>query len=304
MILVPDYISPVIAWRVWQLVDGGIASLNGQPWIPGKTLAASCAAPGRPALPLGRAFPRHDAAAEVPGLNCSCGVYAARSLSCLRGMEYDRYGILGEVFLWGRVVEHENGWRGQFAYPKSFFLPSNQLGATLASVQSRLATLIAYKADIFASARAGSVLLWSATSGYQEEGLEWLIDRGQQYYERRRQERRLAVGDRVAIVGSGMAIVAAAEGEQIQAALGNGSLLTVKRKQVEWNKANSRWEILSAGPPVSEPVCAPRACSPPSPSRGRSLVAGGGGCNPWQEPFCATGLHNVQPDCTSANFVS
>jgi hypothetical protein len=38
-------------------------------------------------------------------------------------MGYQRYGICGEVYLWGRLVEHELGWRAQFAYPKTLFLP-------------------------------------------------------------------------------------------------------------------------------------------------------------------------------------
>jgi preprotein translocase subunit YajC len=302
MILIPDYISPVIAWRVWQLAKGGIASLNGQPWLPGEPLTASCAAPALVGPLLRGAYPRHGAD-EVPALKCSCGVYATSSFSFLRRMEYERYGIKGEVYLWGKVVEHENGWRAQFAYPKSLLLSADRLPATLAGVKSRLESLVTYRADILVAGHQGSILLWSATCGYQAEGLEWLIDRGRQYYQRRRQERSLAAGDRVAIVGSGMAIVTAADDKKIQAALGNGSVLTLKRNQVEWNRVNLRWETLSAGPPLAEMVCAPCACSPPSPPSGARPLAGTGGCNPWPEPFCATGLHNVQPDCTSASFV-
>src|SRR5690348_794831 len=264
MILFPDYISPVIAWRVWQVAKGGIASLNGQPWLPGEALAASCAAPALVGPLLRGAYPRHGAD-EVPALKCSCGVYAARSVGFLRRMEYARYGIKGEVYLWGKVVEHENGWRAQFAYPKSLLLSADRLPATLAGVKSRLESLVTYRADILVAGHQGSILLWSATCGYQAEGLEWLIDRGRQYYQRQRQERSLATGDRIAIMGSGMAIVTAADDKEIQAALGNGSVLRLKRNHVEWNKANLRWETLSAGPPLAELVC---ACSPRSPSSG------------------------------------
>ena len=29
-------------------------------------------------------------------------------------------GILGEVYLWGRVIKHEIGFRAEYAYPKRF----------------------------------------------------------------------------------------------------------------------------------------------------------------------------------------
>jgi len=41
-----------------------------------------------------------------------------------------RGGIYGEVYLWGRVVEHPAGWRAQFAYPKTLKLPIGFGGAT------------------------------------------------------------------------------------------------------------------------------------------------------------------------------
>jgi len=131
MILVPDYVSPVIAWRVWQLAEGGLKSLNGEPWLPGEPLTARCAGPALAGPMLRGAYPRHGAA-EVPALKCSCGVYATSSFSFLRRMEYERYGIKGEVYLWGKVVEHENGWRAQFAYHKSLLLSADRLPATLA----------------------------------------------------------------------------------------------------------------------------------------------------------------------------
>jgi hypothetical protein len=73
-----------------------------------------------------------------------------------------------------------------------------------------------------------------------------VIDRGQQYYERRRQERRLKPGDRVAVAGWGVAIVIDADSRQVRAVVGNRNPLCVERKRVEWNEHNLRWEIPSA----------------------------------------------------------
>ena len=75
-------------------------------WDPGRPLAAACPH-GHPA----------------PSLECACGIYAARepetALVYLTGR--DEPGVvgrvLGQVFLWGLVVEGEHGWRGELAYP-------------------------------------------------------------------------------------------------------------------------------------------------------------------------------------------
>jgi len=50
-------------------------------------------------------------------LDCTCGVYAAKSREHLRQLGYEGRGIRGEVHLWGTG-------RAQFAYPKSLVLPS------------------------------------------------------------------------------------------------------------------------------------------------------------------------------------
>jgi hypothetical protein len=65
-------------------------------------------------------------------------VYASKSLEHLRTTGYARYGIHGEVNLWGTVVEHEQGWRAQFAYPKNLYLPLDILPFTLALERTRL----------------------------------------------------------------------------------------------------------------------------------------------------------------------
>lgn len=59
---------------------------------------------------------------EVPDPSCSCGIYAASTL--LPVWPYvDDAVVVGRVALWGRVVEHAQGWRAQFAYPQALFVP-------------------------------------------------------------------------------------------------------------------------------------------------------------------------------------
>jgi hypothetical protein len=93
---------------VWCLrADGRLQSvLHDDVWEPGRPLAAAC--------PHGHA---------APLLECACGIYAARepegAVVYLTGR--DEAGVvrrvLGRVSLWGAVIEHEDGWRGEFAYP-------------------------------------------------------------------------------------------------------------------------------------------------------------------------------------------
>lgn len=72
-----------------------------------------------------------------PELQCSCGIYAWRSREAAEHHARSRFTgrlmiypsdtqfapaphtVFGQVSLWGRVLEHEDGWRGQYAYPYS-----------------------------------------------------------------------------------------------------------------------------------------------------------------------------------------
>ena len=141
----PDYISPMVGYRVWQWDALGLKSLNGVQWHPGKAFAAEC---------------RTQGCQEPPRSDCTCGIYASKSLNDLRWTGYTHHGIHGEVCLWGTIVEHERGWRAQFAYPKNLVVPLSMLPLGMSSVESRLAILAAYMrwetavgADIESTAR-------------------------------------------------------------------------------------------------------------------------------------------------------
>ena len=64
----------------------------------------------------------------APGPNCHCGLHAARTLAQLVDMSYHKYGndhftVVGEISLWGRLIEGTQGWRGQYGYPRRLFVP-------------------------------------------------------------------------------------------------------------------------------------------------------------------------------------
>jgi hypothetical protein len=155
---VPDYVSPVVAYRAWLLGPRGLMSLNGEFWQPNQKLQAVCR----------RSVNHHT----PPHGDCSCGIYAAKSFDQLRGIGYAELGVRGEVYLWGTVVEHKLGWRAQFAYPKTLVVgPESLLCGRL--VQRDLCTeeleslkiLIGYGADLFVAGEEGNVPLWTKQCG-------------------------------------------------------------------------------------------------------------------------------------------
>lgn len=127
----PDLIFPVVGWRVWSVRPEGIASDTGTQewglaslayhnvrWPVRRQLTASCL----------YATPRNTGNA-APEAKCTCGVHAYKSLEMaemyLRTASIaNAWGwplAYGSVNLWGRVIECENGYRAEHAYPQMIF---------------------------------------------------------------------------------------------------------------------------------------------------------------------------------------
>jgi hypothetical protein len=230
----------MVGYRVWHWGAAGLKSLNGIHWLPGKPLSAACGIALSRTI-AGRAehgYVTH----EAPHEDCTCGVYSAKSLDHLRTFGYMQYGIYGEVWLWGTVVEHEAGWRAQYAYPKNFTLPLDMVPLSMGAAESRLTTLAAYGCDIFVGGKQNDVPLWFSQTGYQAEGVDLLAQRSKDWYARRKEERRIKPGDRIAILGRGIAVVESADENQVRAQLWNRSLLRIERKGICWDEQNIRWE--------------------------------------------------------------
>jgi hypothetical protein len=104
--LVPDSATPIAGWRVWTVIDRGrgpelLSPVRPVPWVHRAPTTATCAAGCR----------------ACPSAECSCGLYATDvlaplALACRRGAT-----VLGCTALWGRVVEHTDGWRAEHGYP-------------------------------------------------------------------------------------------------------------------------------------------------------------------------------------------
>ena len=126
----------VTGWRAWVVTesDSGlrIASvLHDLVWPVDGPVVAECR---RHEDPFAEPLPPHP----VPGTACGCGFHAARdpvdALSYARGRNEPGTvcRILGEVTLWGHVVETEAGWRASHAYPLRLYVPDAAIAAELA----------------------------------------------------------------------------------------------------------------------------------------------------------------------------
>lgn len=115
---VPDRIEVITGWRAWTAKDGKLAALGQKTiWKPKKQMEAKCKSYG--------SKKEHDA----PAFDCECGVWAFKSLEILTAAlaSYKDIRVVGNVALWGRVIETENGWRAQYAYPSELWLLDSSL---------------------------------------------------------------------------------------------------------------------------------------------------------------------------------
>jgi hypothetical protein len=131
-----ETVEAVVGWRAWVVTEtpAGLrlgSVLHDLVWEPCRPALAACR---QDEDPFAERQPPHP----VPGLACNCGFHAARdpvdALSYLRGR--DEPGtlcrILGEVALWGHVVQTEAGWRASHAYPARLYVDDPDLAAALA----------------------------------------------------------------------------------------------------------------------------------------------------------------------------
>jgi hypothetical protein len=129
--------AAVLGWRAWAVTrtSGGVrlaSPLFDHVWLPGEPAVASCLRhEERFATPLGV----HD----VGSAACCCGFHAARdpadALTYLHGRDAPSTlcRVLGEVTLWGEVLQTEAGWRSTLAYPARLYVPDAVVAEELAA---------------------------------------------------------------------------------------------------------------------------------------------------------------------------
>lgn len=95
----------IVAWRSWRVhcFEDQLYSFNGTVWPVRQALRAKCAN-----------------GVGCTGNACTCGIYSWMKREKLKVNESGHSAIDGEVWLWGKVIEHEFGYRSEYAYPKAF----------------------------------------------------------------------------------------------------------------------------------------------------------------------------------------
>jgi hypothetical protein len=137
---IPDLVQVITAYRAWR-----VESVNGQVrlsalgmdvvWEPRQKAEAVCMQWA--SWKMGRLLSKEACPLEheAPDFHCCCGIWGFKSIENLRlalGRTY-RPSVIGKVSLWGRVIETENGFRAQYAYPEQLWVceassPAEELG--------------------------------------------------------------------------------------------------------------------------------------------------------------------------------
>jgi hypothetical protein len=113
--------EPIVGWRQWNFMyPHFLANLgNDTIYVPREKIEARC----EQYSTIGTLVLRKDHSEEqAPHLTCMCGIYAYKEKPrLLREIRNSCSGlrlVYGEINLWGKVIEHEDGYRAQFGYPK------------------------------------------------------------------------------------------------------------------------------------------------------------------------------------------
>lgn len=113
---VPDYIHTLVGWRGWKCVQGKLEALGASGlWNPKEAKPAVCV---------------HQGNHAVPCQSCQCGYWSFKSLDLLLeaiNPYTTSCAVVGQVEVWGRVIDCEYGFRSEFAYPKELWLLNDGL---------------------------------------------------------------------------------------------------------------------------------------------------------------------------------
>ena len=141
--IIPDGIEPVVAFRSWYLGDAGtLLSMNHTAWPVRQTMEAKCERQGKAisgfTMMSGRSGTtmlidfsevdnlNDDGEQHTPGESCSCGIYAAKRIDLAMSYFSGPQCVIGEVYMWGKIIEGTEGWRSQYAYPKTLYFQTLQ----------------------------------------------------------------------------------------------------------------------------------------------------------------------------------
>ncbi len=153
--MIPDYCEAITAYRVWSVAPNGllIGQAHSEPWPTYQPFVGRCGAVASKEGALAHVGPTGDWRA-APVYQCDCGVHALKSremaeqrwrefvapdqngfFSFSWGSRYEpRQHAWGAVKLWGRLIEHADGYRAEFAYPSEVFCADKALATKIAAL--------------------------------------------------------------------------------------------------------------------------------------------------------------------------
>lgn len=130
----PLVVGPLQGYRCWRVEWHGdepvLRSLYySTPWPARGPLRAACENRPGPLVAWMRRFLSHATATHpAPTWGCRCGIYGLTRLDgeehlemspqvCQHGLFGRSIQVFGVVLLWGRLIQHEHGYRAEYARP-------------------------------------------------------------------------------------------------------------------------------------------------------------------------------------------
>lgn len=119
---IPDVPVPIVAWKAFakqgKVYVSPIFNLDPFVYEVNKPVEARCCGVTRTIVQFlgGRQLmppelqPMLDAHGKTPGTNCSCGFYVTKE----KRLALPAGAYVGRVRVWGKVIEHEQGYRAQY----------------------------------------------------------------------------------------------------------------------------------------------------------------------------------------------
>mgnify|MGYP000959056479 CR=1 FL=1 len=138
-VVIPDVAEAIVAYRAWRIDEiqglSYLTSMNnhsgtGEYWLPGTYRTALCHCghyyTGCPCPDCEKyeATIPHD---PCPQEESDCGLYAFKNLEVLFNSYHDAE-VVGEVWLWGQVVEHDSGYRAEHVEIKTLYVRVDEDG--------------------------------------------------------------------------------------------------------------------------------------------------------------------------------
>jgi hypothetical protein len=136
----PDYCEALTGYRSWSIATSGLllGCSHAAPWPPRAPMFAQCHTNAEYA---GREPHLNDGQwIAAPAPHCGCGIYAYKTdewieeYRTVTGWTWGEPRVWGAVKLWGRIIEHQWGYRAEYAYPHELCTNDGPLAAKIATL--------------------------------------------------------------------------------------------------------------------------------------------------------------------------